>query len=180
MSPTGPNVKHRLFIAAPVSPDVAGRLAEAVTRLRIDGVRWVDPANFHVTLKFLGPTPAERIPSIIAALDAVAAAHAPFAYRARGTGTFPGVIWAGIDDPANQLGAVAAALEKALELLGFSPETRAYVPHLTLGRAKKPIHHVKLTEDFGEVRVAQLLLMESITNREGPVYHLRHASPLQG
>jgi RNA 2',3'-cyclic 3'-phosphodiesterase len=138
--------KLRLFVAVTVPHDCLERAAEAVESLKpsFPGARWTDLDNQHVTLKFLGWTPAGELDAVQSACVRVAAAHAPSELSLGGLGAFPGkrrvrVVWLGLDDPAGLLGALARDLDHALAPLGFPIEERAFTPHLTLARFKQPL-----------------------------------------
>jgi 2'-5' RNA ligase len=133
----------RLFVAVPV-PDAARddcrRLLENVRAGPADrGARWVRVENLHLTLRFLGATPPERVDAVAAAVvDAVRGA-APFAITLAGAGAFPSAhrprtLWLGIAEGAPGLAALAAGLEQPLAALGWPPETRPFRAHLTVAR----------------------------------------------
>lgn len=137
----------RLFVAADLPPDLLGALSETLASLRsrpeVASARWTQPANQHVTLKFLGWVEAGTLDPITDALAAVASSHEPATLSLSGLGAFPSarrarVLWAGLDDPAGLLAALASNLEAALAPLGFGSETRPFAPHLTLARFKPP------------------------------------------
>ena len=137
----------RLFVAADLPPDLLADLDATLESLRsrpeLASARWTVPANQHVTLKFLGWVDAERLDRIAETIGAVAASHEPATITVTGLGAFPSerrarVLWAGLDDPAGLLTALASDLDPALAPLGFEPETRAFTPHLTLARFKPP------------------------------------------
>ena len=137
----------RLFVAADLPPDLLADLDESLASLRsrseVASARWTVPASQHVTLKFLGWVDAETVGPIVEALATVASTHEPATITVTGLGVFPSerrarVLWAGLDDPAGLLTALASELDPALEPLGFEPETRAFTPHLTLARFKPP------------------------------------------
>ncbi len=101
---------RRLFVGVPVATGVAEQLAGAceslARRAQLQGValRWVAPATYHVTLKFLGWTRAEATPAILQALERAAAQVEPFRWKAARLGAFPStgkatVVWAGAEDP---------------------------------------------------------------------------------
>ena len=130
--------------------DLAGPLAVkaaaagVMAELRRSGadLKWVDPANLHLTLKFLGESPPERLAGITAALERVCAGAAPLALSAAGAGAFPGlarpqVVWLGLTGQVAELAALAGAIEAAMTGLGFPPEGRAFQAHLTLARARR-------------------------------------------
>jgi 2'-5' RNA ligase len=135
----------RLFVAVPVPPEVArevGRvIGDARASLGEDGrrIRWVQLEGLHVTLRFLGPTPAARVPDVAAVLDRAVAAEPPFEVRLAGAGAFPAAerpraLWLGINHGADALGRLAAALEAELRDAGWGVEPRPFRPHLTIAR----------------------------------------------
>lgn len=143
-SSAGPDVP-RLFVAVPVPADVGlevGRVvAEARAALGDDArrIRWVQLEGLHVTLRFLGPTPAARVPAVAAALDRSAAGRPAFEVRLAGAGAFPAAerpraLWLGIRQGADALSALAAALESELREAGWAVDTRPFRPHLTIAR----------------------------------------------
>lgn len=133
----------RLFIALNIPEDEKQRIHDAVAPLRQTNlpVRWVDPERFHVTLKFLGDVQSEKAKEITAALNEIAAKTDPFSVDVGGFGAFPTirrprVIWMGVEaTPA--LRCLKQDVEWALTDVGFDRETRAFHPHLTLGRAQE-------------------------------------------
>ena len=136
----------RLFVAVSVPLHLLEAVAAATEQLHqtLPGGRWSPPENQHVTLKFLGSTPAENLEEIAAAIGLVAASFDAASLRLAGLGTFPSrrrarVLWVGLDDEAGLLASLAAALDDALTLLGFEPENREFTPHLTLARWRTPV-----------------------------------------
>jgi 2'-5' RNA ligase len=131
----------RLFVAVGLPPGHRASLAGVCERGRRGGVRWVGPENVHLTLKFLGDVDEALLADLKAALAAVAAAAEPFALSLKAGGCFPNaraprVIWIGLAEGAEEAVALAAAVERALEPLGFAREKRPFRPHLTIGRVK--------------------------------------------
>lgn len=135
----------RLFVAVPVPADVGhevGRvIGEARAALGEHGrrIRWVQLEGLHVTLRFLGPTAADRVPDVAAALDRTVAGEQPFEVRLAGAGAFPApdrprALWLGIHHGADALGRLAAALEAELRAAGWGLEPRSFRPHLTIAR----------------------------------------------
>ncbi len=134
----------RLFIAIELPDEVQAVLAEARKRLagRTLAVRWVDVAGAHLTLKFLGATPAHRVEAIKEAVQTVARLHAPFMLRTAGLGVFPRpneprVVWIGVEGDVPRLRALHADVERYVAPLGYPTEKRPFSPHLTLGRTVK-------------------------------------------
>jgi 2'-5' RNA ligase len=107
-----------------------------------DAVRWVRPEAYHVTLRFLGSTPRERIAALVAAVRGETAALAPFELRVGGLEGLPSrrrprVIALDVE-PREPLAELAAAVERGVVAAGFAPEARAFRGHLTLGRVERP------------------------------------------
>src|SRR5579863_7363119 len=105
----------RLFVAIDISDDVRRSLAALVVKLRsaCQYARWARIEGLHVTLKFIGETPAEKIEPIKAALAAIPG-RAPFSIHFGGLGFFPSerrprVLWAGVH-AGTELAALAAAV----------------------------------------------------------------------
>ncbi|MBN1963292.1 MAG: RNA 2',3'-cyclic phosphodiesterase [Anaerolineae bacterium] len=136
----------RLFIALELPPAVRDALAAAQDQLQPQvpprAVRWTQPEGIHLTLKFLGDTPAARVDSIGAALVEAVTGHAALALRAGTLGCFPNterprVLWIGLSGDLDRLSVLQAAVERALGPLGFPRENRPFSPHLTLGRVRR-------------------------------------------
>lgn len=134
----------RLFVAVPVPPAADAALEDALAPWRgaVDGARWIGPPNRHVTVKFLGEVPEERLEEVRDALEGATTAASPFALALDGMGAFPRperakVLWVGLADPTGTLGDLAAAVDRALELL-VPADVRPFAAHLTLARFDPP------------------------------------------
>ena len=137
----------RLFIAAPISEDAVTTIAALVDRVRAQGVpdggrdvRWVRLDGLHVTLRFIGPTPEDRVEAAAQATRAAAAAHEPFDVTISQAGAFPSrgrprALWLDILVGAPELSAVATSVNTALERAGWEPDDRPLRAHLTLARS---------------------------------------------
>jgi RNA 2',3'-cyclic 3'-phosphodiesterase len=129
----------RLFVAVPLPDDVRDALAEVVEPVRsVVDARWQSPATWHLTLRFLGDTPATAVPGVIDAVRFAAAQTRPFRVGLSGAGCFGrgggrGVAWIGVEPGARELVAAAAALGTALDPAGAALE-RPLHAHLTLAR----------------------------------------------
>jgi 2'-5' RNA ligase len=131
----------RLFVAILLPDSWLALLGDVQQDLRRAGLslRYVRPEGIHLTLKFLGETPIDRIAVIEQALVEAASAVRPFTLHLGGLGTFgppsrPRVVWAGIDGDRHRLNELFEAIERALQRTGIAPEQRAFNPHLTLAR----------------------------------------------
>ncbi len=179
----------RLFVACDLPAHVKTRLAAVQKMLQQSGadVKWAEPHNLHLTLKFLGATDREKIPEIKKALDALSRGQKSFVAQLDRLGVFgppsaPRVIWAGLRDET-PLRKIALAVEKGLLPLGFPQEARRFQAHLTLGRIRSSRNRVALAdllanaqETFKEeaMRVDNIALFESLLDAAGPVYNDLH------
>lgn len=191
------NDKHtiRAFIALPLPESVKealGAAAKSAAPALPDGaVRWVKPAALHLTLRFLGDTPAGSLGDVCAALDEAASRHAPFGLQLVEVGCFPNcrrprVLWVSLRPPggaaADALAALKADIDSALDRCGWEPETKPFHPHLTLGRIKNPAGlagfegQVDVTPVRWEADVVQLIESELLP--DGPRYKVRHTAEL--
>ncbi len=168
----------RLFLAVRLSPETQHRIGALTGALREQArIAWVPEANFHVTLKFLGNVPTDRIPRLVEAVTLLAGERRSFSLSARGVGAFPGedrasVLWVGVsDDGSDVLAPFVESLESALDRAGFAREWRPFHPHLTIARARPPMdvrplllpHH---GAEFGQSRVHELILFDSSADLE--------------
>lgn len=184
LKPPGSGVL-RAFVAAEIPEGVLKALARVQAELKARGVRarWTRPANLHLTLKFLGAIPAERVAAVAAALGSVAAGHAPFTLAATGIGVFPDpsrprVIWAGLAQADDSLARLQGDIDRALEAAGFAREARAFHGHLTLGRFTAGAGGGGIAaaaagyaaERFGSFEVGEVVLFQSDLRPEGAVY----------
>jgi 2'-5' RNA ligase len=185
----------RSFFAVEIGEEVAARIAEAQARLKECGgaVKWVNPANLHLTLKFLGEVESAAIPGLIEATSRELAGAGAFRATLAGLGGFPSasrprVIWAGIGEGGEGLADLAERVERACEQLGFPREKRPFSAHLTLGRVREGGGGGELGErilqegqsEFGETGVKSVVLMESRLRREGPEYLVQARFELEG
>ncbi len=173
----------RLFAAMDIPEGVRSSLAALSANLRgaCQNARWPRIEGLHVTLKFIGESPAEKMELIKAALAAVPA-RAPFSINIRGLGFFPNarrprVLWAGIESSPD-LAQLAAAVDAALHPLGIAREERAFTPHLTLARFSTPGNldslHAAIEKagpvDFGSITAKEFHLYQSVLKPGGAEY----------
>lgn len=132
----------RVFVAIYPPLEVRENLLQrARDLLPGDEFRWAKPANVHLTLKFLGDIGEESLTGLKETLDVVCGRHEQFEILPCGIGAFPSshkprVVWAGVDEGADALIALAEDLEGSLTMLGFEREKRKFKPHITLGRSR--------------------------------------------
>jgi len=132
----------RLFIALEIPQAIALNLS--ALRGGIAGARWIEPQDFHITLRFIGKVALYEEQRIAAQLRLLASP--PVAVEIRGLNSFgrkrPRTIFAAVQStPA--LMALQKQLERYIQLLGFDPELRKFTPHITLARLQRsPMSHV--------------------------------------
>jgi len=156
-------------------------LENAITQTQAN-VKLVELHNIHITLKFLGDVPDHQTDSIEKIMVSSVQNMKTFQLTLGNTGVFPNtnymkILWIGIQDN-NTLSAIASALEKGLEPLGFPKEKRTFSPHLTLGRVRTAEHKDKLIavleryahEQFGEYTINAIQLKKSDLTPKGPIY----------
>ena len=140
---TGPGDKVRTFIAILIPDKTRRALAECIQQLSglaPQGVRWVDPEGIHLTLRFLGDIPVERVEHVLAAQGVAAGSGEPFSLQLSGLGMFPNSerprVWAGVSGDMGALRLLQEEVEAQLERVGFPRDRRPFAPHLTLGRIR--------------------------------------------
>lgn len=130
--------RMRLFVALDLDPSIRGRIAQFMEGVRgfAPNVRWISAESLHITLKFIGEWPPERLEELKRALASVRGEAAEITIS--GTGFFPTpksarVFWIGIR-AGPELASLAAAVDHAMSALNIESEKRAFTPHLTLAR----------------------------------------------
>lgn len=180
----------RTFIAIELDRDLKAELVLLQDRLREQvaprSVRWVQPDGIHLTLKFLGDTPAETVGAIEAALTRATAAYQPFAFSVGGLGCFPNarrprVVWVGLQEPTGVLARLRHDIEAHIAPLGFPTEGRPFHAHLTLGRVQRRASKSEVREigeavassavgTVGEMAVSSVSFIKSDLRPSGAVY----------
>lgn len=132
--------RWRLFLALPVPAAIAGTLHDALAPFRhaYPGTRWTAAAQYHLTLRFLGSIPSDRVGAIEAALRSAAAIAAPFEVEVSGAGGMQGrsdAVWLEVGRGEQQVAALADAIDALLptDVLASPPKARPR-PHLTVAR----------------------------------------------
>jgi 2'-5' RNA ligase len=174
----------RAFVGIRIDPEVTRQIYEAQARLEqpLKGIRWVKDQSLHLTLKFLGEIPEERVAAVGDALERAARSRERFVFGCRGLGVFPDirrprVLWAGLE--GKWLVPLAAAVEERLEAAGFARERREFKPHLTIGRWREFDGRAELLRqqlehwtdhDFGVSPVNEVIFFQSVLKPDGAVY----------
>jgi 2'-5' RNA ligase len=175
----------RLFIAIELPDAIKAEIDRVQQQLKASGpsANWTRPEGIHLTLKFLGEVPDTKAQEILQAMTAAAQGTGKLGLRVEGAGAFPNVkvprvLWLGLSGDIEKLSELQAAVEDAMEGLGFDREERRFSPHLTLARIKFPkprdnwparIEGIR-NVNFGGFEADRLSLMKSELRREGAVY----------
>lgn len=174
----------RSFVAVELEDEIRRRLIAAQNAIPSAGakLKLVEPQNIHLTMKFLGEVPEEKIGEIDESLKEAASGFQKFPARVKGIGVFPGlsyikVMWAGVSEGREQIIELQKKVDAALQPLGFRLDKRFH-PHATIARVKfvkdkgKLVEFIKerADEDFGEMEVQGLTLKQSTLTPKGPIY----------
>jgi RNA 2',3'-cyclic 3'-phosphodiesterase len=174
----------RLFAAIKIHPShsYVSLFDDLTSSLRHERIKWVEPANMHLTLKFFGETDEKQIPLIKLAIERAVLSIEPFILQISNIGIFgsrydPKIIWFGIKKHP-ELDLLAKNIFTELNKQGWEPDRQNFVPHLTIGRIKE-IKDKQLFQqiigkyaavDIQEENVNEITLYESVLRREGPLY----------
>ncbi len=171
----------RLFVGLDLPGDTIRNLERLLAILRPKArISWTAPANLHITTKFIGEWPEERMDELKLALGGLAP-RGKIPVRIRRLGFFPDaqsprIFWCGVDAPA--LETLAKDTDSAAAALGIQSEARSFSPHLTLGRIKDRLDMRPLNEaiaalpspEFGAFEARCFFLYRSQTLSTGSVY----------
>jgi RNA 2',3'-cyclic 3'-phosphodiesterase len=186
----------RTFIALPLEKPIRDRLVTLQERLAATGneVKWVEHANLHVTLLFLGEVDERDVTEVCRAVVAVCQEHEGFPLSVERVGCFPNVrrprtLWVGIGDGTQEICALHDALEPPLLDLGcYRREERQYTPHVTLGRirgdragaALVPALQKQAAWQAGRMPAGEIHVLSSELTSDGPVYTVLSRAKLAG
>ena len=165
----------RTFIAIELDPGIRRALEAAQADLQRlvpqRSVRWVRPYGIHLTLKFLGDTPADRLQDIEQSLARAAAGGPTCSIDIQGLDCFPNqrrprVIWVGVREPTGKLRALWRAIEENVAPLGWPTERRGFQPHLTLGRVGRRVTSAERRDGGAAVQESNVGWLGSMQVRE--------------
>ncbi len=175
----------RAFVAIELDTASAGSIAKwiQVLKSKVSDVRWSRPDQLHLTLKFLGDVDNRELPQLCDAMREACQGIEAFGLELSGLGAFPKnkpprVVWMSAEDPHGVLGQLAQRLDERFAELGIARETRAFTPHLTLGRVVRGADQQRLQEAIDEVgeqvscycEVEEIVLLSSLRDEGRVVY----------
>ena len=184
----------RCFIAIDLPDELKNEIYSYITKLKAFSgcTKWVNAHTLHLTLKFLGEQPSEKVDALIHEFSLSPPITKTFQQNTLNLGAFPNknkprILWLGTESsPDNALLSLKKWIDFKLEPLGYEPDTQRFKPHLTLAR-------VKIPEDFAELwnfvqnnpfptqvfPVEDIVLMKSILKPSGAEYRILHKFALK-
>ncbi len=185
--------RTRSFIAInSISPAIEA-ISQVIRSLQseVRHVKWIQPAQAHLTIKFLGDIDNRDIPSVCRSMEDACQGIAPFTVSLGGVGTFPArgkprVVWLGVGGDCEPLLTIHGRLDEALREFGVRREGRAFRPHITIGRPTNDVEGEELAailanfnqETVAEMEVDEVHLVASILDRQGPTHENMHTVSL--
>jgi len=173
----------RCFIAIELPVRLKEEIAGIQSKLKKTGanVSWVKPGNIHLTMKFLGEIPEEKVLEVRELLKDIEVEKVEIS--AKNVGAFPHlrrprVIWIGIDKGLESLKIFSRELEEKLSAAGFEKEKRGFKPHLTIGRVRRQKNIPELVKVVNGVEsfeaepftAEEFILMKSDLQPAGAIY----------
>lgn len=174
----------RYFAGIEIPHDVAARLA--MLRGTLPDARWIDQADMHLTLRFVGDLDGPTVAAFAAQLDEIA--QPSFTLQLEHPGFFghdrPRAVWMGVAR-SDALDALHGDVDRAARLAGLPPDGRKYSPHVTLARLRrgKPAAVARYLSDIGSPLIAsfvvdRFVLFSSGRSRGGGPYVVEEEFPL--
>jgi RNA 2',3'-cyclic 3'-phosphodiesterase len=183
--------KLRLFVAISTPEAVRNEITGVQRKLQQSvspaAVRWTKPEQFHLTLRFLGDVPGERVAALQEAINVVCHGSSALRLRAQGVGFFPNarsprVIWTGVNDGEGRLVDLQKKIESAVQSSTKEPGTEKFAGHVTIGRVKhlnrpeieKLTAHAQAVQDrlLGEWTANEIEIIQSRLSPAGAQHSL--------
>jgi 2'-5' RNA ligase len=175
----------RTFVAIDLDEEIKKNISQFIKKLDAHkpNIRWIKHQGMHLTLKFIGEIPENKVRDIQSILMDLSLNHEHFPLKLVGTGTFPPrsrhprILWVGIEEN-HKLMSVQKEVELILEKSSVPREKRKFFPHLTLGRVKSShnilpvLDELSLNKDteFGRMEVEKIILFKSTLKPAGAEY----------
>jgi len=186
----------RTFIAIELPEEIKsslGRLQEELKASNAD-VKWVEPNNIHLTLKFLGEIDDKKLDKVTKIIDGAAKENDKFKVYISSLGAFPKidyprVIWVSIDTGDKETKQIAKDLEEGMAKIGIPREDRPFSSHITIGRTRSSLNRENLVRDLKnkaelggkklEFYATKITLFKSTLTPKGPIYEALKESNLK-
>ena len=175
MTPGTPSRRANTFFALQPPPAIAEAVEQLQVRLARDlpaGVRPIPPANYHITLAFLGTVDEAAMPTLRGVADGLSMPTARFALDRLGRFPPARVGWLGCTEISPSLGDFQEELTASLRAAGFTLDERPWVPHLTLYRNLRTALPKVVPDPLGW-RCESFVLLRTDSGKAGPVYRIQ-------
>jgi 2'-5' RNA ligase len=185
----------RLFTAIEISNEARRHLQGVQTYLQsdwmdadgMDRIKWVEPSNLHITLKFLGEVADAHVDELKLALASVAVD--PMELFTDRFERFPSkgparVLAGGVGGDAGRVELLFRQIEEICQAHGTLRERRKFIPHATLGRSREGLSVIGSAMGDADLRrfwpgprftVRSFVLMKSTLTPERPIYEVLHS-----
>ena len=176
----------RIFCAVELPQEVRAQLQDHIANLRKEipdvAASWSRVENIHLTLKFFGNVAVDQVASISGAITRAVTEFSAFEINVGDVGVFPKasraqVLWIGVNDPSGKLTALHKRLEGECAAEGFEKENRAFRPHLTIARIRRPDGarrladaHLQMAFEPVSVAVKEVVVFRSELSSKGSTY----------
>jgi RNA 2',3'-cyclic 3'-phosphodiesterase len=155
-------------------------------------IKWVAPSNIHITLKFLGNIQKSKINQLSPLIENALQGFKIFDIAIAGLGAFPcicspEIIWAGISKGRGECIGLQKTIESRIKDLDLCKDTRAFFPHVTIGRVVSSsgkghlVGMIEKEKDFSvcdEISVKKVAIFSSQLTAKGPIYTTLEEFPL--
>ena len=176
----------RTFISVTLPKKIVStsKMLQTTVISKKDNIKWVNPGNIHLTLKFMGQTLLEATDEINEVLEKMVVNYSGMECTIDGTGCFPNVerprvLWLGVKGQISQLQDFVADLNKKLEKLGFPLDENEHIPHITLARIKYPpkdtpdiSNFINTSYEPIKFNINRIRFMSSELFPNGPIYSI--------
>jgi len=184
----------RAFIAIELPQEIKealNRLQQKLKTAEAD-IKWVEPKNIHLTLKFLGEIDEQTRSRINSSLEGICRIRKPFMIAISSLGAFPNtasprIIWLGIKQGNNEVKEICQTMEKHLTVPAIPKEEKEFCAHITIGRThsgKNRQELAKLLIDLSknlsqsQFQVSKITFFKSALTPRGPIYEVIQEFPL--
>lgn len=174
---------HRLFVA--LKPPATMRDALLALMGGITHARWQTAEQLHLTLRFIGEVDRHRAEDAAAILGSVH--HSRFSLTLDRVGQFDrkgrtDALWVGVA-PQESVRQLHNKIDRALQRVGIAPDTRAFLPHITIARFGRNAGSLGGFMDSSAVppitaEFSEFCLYESKLGTEGSTYTIIARYPL--
>jgi len=187
----------RTFIAVDFPPETLTKIINIIgyfkTLTPMDALKWVSAENLHLTIKFIGDIPKDKLVQIRTIIKEALIDKPQFKIGIGGLGMYPNkhnprVIWLGVTYDQT-LRDIHHVLNHSLKSAGIEPDNRDYSPHLTIARIRQrtrdetrqdigaTLSKFKV-DSLGEIKINEIILYQSELTRKGPIYTPLLSQPL--